>query len=56
MIDLIEVMVTIMEMIESLELKCGLVGNEVITGECSGIEDSTEWIFFESIDEAKKDM
>lgn len=34
----------------------GLVGNDIVTGECSGIEDSTEWEFFDSVDEAKAGM
>lgn len=33
-----------------------LVGNDIVEGECSGIEDSTEWSFFSSIDEAKAGM
>lgn len=31
----------------------GLVGNDIVEGECSGIEDSTEWSFFSSVEEAK---
>ena len=54
--DLISLMANIIAMIENLGLKCGLVGNDVIIGECSGIEDSTEWSFYESIEEAKAEM
>ena len=34
----------------------GLVGNDVVVGECSGIEDSTEWEFFESVDDARENL
>ena len=41
---------------ESLGLTYGLVGNDIIVGECSGIEDSTEWTFYDSFEEARDGM
>ncbi len=38
---------------KEMGLPSGLVGNDIVEGECSGIEDSTEWAFFKSVDDAK---
>jgi len=54
--EMISLVANIIATIENLGLKCGLVGNDVIVGECSGIEDSTEWSFFDSVDEAKSEL
>lgn len=50
---IITLVADIMNVCNEMGLACGLVGNDIVVGECSGIEDSTEWSFFDSYDEAK---
>jgi two-component system cell cycle response regulator len=42
-----------METCRDLGMKFGLVGNAHIISECKGFEDTRNWTFYESLDEAK---
>jgi two-component system cell cycle response regulator len=45
-----------MQTARELTLQFALVGNTQIIGECKGFEDTKNWVFYDSIDEAKANL
>ena len=54
--DIIKFMVEAMQICQELTLTNLLVGDGKISSECQGFEESKDWIFHESVEEAKNSL
>lgn len=52
--SVIKLLVQAMQICSDMELSHALVGNEQLTAECKGFEESKDWSFYDSIDQAKE--
>jgi len=52
----IKVLLQTMQTARELTLQFALVGNAQIVAECKGFEDTRNWVFYDSIDEAKSNL